>query len=76
MLVIIASACSTVFACVVDTLFVCCVRDKAEYQCTWMSDRLRLAFDFDRRVKKKGMGGKKGKADDEAAEPPKSSASS
>ena len=43
-----------------DTLFVCCARDMAEYKGTWMPDRLRVAFDFDRKLKKKK--GKKGAA--------------
>ena len=36
----------------------CCARDMAEYKGTWMPDRLRVAFDFDRKLKKKK--GKKG----------------
>ena len=47
-----------VFSCVLDSLFVCCARDMAEYKGTWMPDRLRVAFDFDRKLKKKK--GKKG----------------
>lgn len=57
---VIAGMTTTVFSCVIDTLFVCCARDMAEYKGTWLSDRLRAAFDFDRKVKLKGEG--KGKA--------------
>jgi len=58
---VITKVCAGVFSCVLDTLFVCCTRDMAEYNGQWMSARLRTAFDFDRKVgkKKKGKKGKK-----------------
>ena len=45
---VICSLFAIVFGCVVDTVFVCCIRDKAEYKCAYMSERLRLAFGFDK----------------------------
>ena len=45
---LIARAFALVMSCALDTLFVCCVRDKAEYRGAFMSDRLHLAFGFDR----------------------------
>jgi hypothetical protein len=59
---LIANACATVFSCVIDSLFVCCVRDIDEYKCTWMSDRLKLAFGFDKKAKKKRATKLKGEA--------------
>ena len=35
-----------VFGCVLDTIFVCTVRDKAEYKAAFMSDRLYAAYGF------------------------------
>ena len=45
-----------VFECVIDTVFVCCVRDKTDYQGAYMSDNLKEAFGFN----KKPKGGKGG----------------
>ena len=44
---VIAKVFALVFACVLDTLFVCCVRDKADYKAAFMSDALYSAFGFD-----------------------------
>ena len=35
-----------VFHCALISIFICCVRDKAEYQGKYMSDTLRDAFGF------------------------------
>merc|ERR1712118_569575 len=43
---IIAKSFSTVFACILDTLFVCCCRDKAEYKGKYMPNRLKAVFCF------------------------------
>jgi len=53
---IIAKACTTVFTCVIDTIFVCCARDMAEYKGAFLSERLRSAFGFDKKNKKKASG--------------------
>lgn len=49
---VIAKVFSLVFSCVLDTLFVCCARDKSEYKGKYMPDRLREAFGFNKRSKK------------------------
>jgi len=49
---IIARTFATVFACTLDTLFVCCVRDKAEYSGQYMPDRLKEHYGFNKRNKK------------------------
>lgn len=54
---IIANAFAQIFACVLDTLFVCCVRDKNEYKAAFMSDELFVAFGFDPTTRKGGGGG-------------------
>ena len=56
---VIASSFALVFSCVLDTLFVCCVRDKAEYKAAFMSDRLHLAFGFDKSDRKEQKAAKK-----------------
>ena len=56
---IVARTFALVFSCVLDTLFVCCVRDKTEYKGVFMSDRLRLAFGFDKKSKTKAEGSEK-----------------
>jgi len=43
---IIARTFATVFACTLDTLFVCCVRDKSEYSGQYMPDRLKEHYGF------------------------------
>ena len=48
---IIANVFSSVFACTLDTLFVCCCRDKADYKGKFMPDRLRLVFGFGKKKK-------------------------
>ena len=63
---VIAKIFSLVFACVLDSLFVCCCRDKADYQAKYMPNRLRTAFGFDKKKKKKK--GKKGQGQEEAGE--------
>ena len=45
---VIASAFALVFSCALDTLFVCSVRDKAEYKGAFMSDGLYAAYGFDK----------------------------
>ena len=62
---VIARAFSLVMSCALDTLFVCCVRDKAEYSSAFMSERLHSAFGYDkseRREKKKARREAKAKA--------------
>ena len=60
MALIIANCFAVVFACVLDTLFVCCVRDKAEYKAAFMSDQLYTAFGFDPAERGGGGGGEGG----------------
>jgi len=50
---IIASVFTLVFACVLDTLFVCCCRDRAEYKAKYMPNRLRVVFGFGKKKKEK-----------------------
>ena len=57
---IIANVFAQIFACVLDTLFVCCVRDKNEYKGAFMSDRLYEAFGFDPADRAAGGGGEGG----------------
>jgi hypothetical protein len=57
---------AVVFSCVLDTLFVCCCRDKADFQGQFMPDGLRESFGF----KKKGKKDKKADAADDADETP------
>ena len=54
---LIANAFAQIFGCVLDTLFVCCVRDKNEYKGAFMSDRLFVAFGFDPADRAGGGGG-------------------
>ena len=49
---VIAKVFSVVFSCALDTLFVCCCRDKNEYAGTHMPDNLKKAFGFDKKSKK------------------------
>ena len=49
---VIARQFATVFSCVLNTLFVCCVRDKTEYKAQYMPSMLRSAFGFDKKSKK------------------------
>jgi len=53
---IIAKAYSVVFGCVLDTLFVCCARDKSDYAGAHMPANLRKAFGFDKKEKPKKEG--------------------
>jgi len=48
MAIVIASIFATVFGCVLDTLFVCCCRDRADYEGAHMPDALKKAFGFDK----------------------------
>jgi len=62
---IIARAYSVVFGCVLDTLFVCTVRDKNDYAGQYMPANLRKAFGFDKKDRKKdGEGGGEGGVDE------------
>ena len=66
---VIAKVFSLVFACVLDTLFVCCVRDKQDYKAAFMSDQLYTAFGFDPAEREGGgSGGKDAAADGGAGE--------
>ena len=51
---IIAKTFSLVFSCVLDTLFVCCCRDKADYKGKYMPNLLKAGFGFEKKKKKKG----------------------
>ena len=68
---IITSAFALVMSCTLDTLFVCCVRDKNEYKGAFMSDRLYSAFGFDKsdrrakRAEKKAAKEQQGPVDQE-----------
>ena len=57
---VITNVFGLVFGCVLDTLFVCCVRDKAEYKAAFMSDRLYVAYGFDPAERAGGGGGGEG----------------
>ena len=63
---VIAKTFALVFACVLDTLFVCCCRDKADYKGQYMPNRLRTVFGFDKKKKKK----KKDEEEEEEEEAP------
>ena len=54
---VITNVFTLVFGCVLDTLFVCTVRDKAEYKGAFMSDRLYEAYGFDPKDRPGGGGG-------------------
>ena len=58
---VITMAFSLVMSCSLDTLFVCCVRDKTEYKGAFMSDRLYGAFGFDKSDRKEKRAAKKAK---------------
>ena len=68
---IITSAFALVMSCTLDTLFVCCVRDKNEYKGAFMSDRLYSSFGFDKsdrrakRAEKKAAKEQQGPVDQE-----------
>ena len=49
---IITTAFALVMSCALDTLFVCCVRDKTEYKAVFMSEWLHKAFGFDKTDRK------------------------
>ena len=49
---VIASMFATVLGCVLDSLFVCCCRDKASYDGAHMPDGLRSAYGFGKKSKK------------------------
>ena len=78
---VITNVFGLVFACVLDTLFVCTVRDKAEYKAAFMSDRLYTAYGFDpkEREKKDDDGGgkddKKGGKEEKGEEKPETTQS-
>ena len=57
MALIITNVFGLVFSCVLDTLFVCTVRDKNEYKAAFMSDRLYTAYGFDPADRKGGDDG-------------------
>jgi hypothetical protein len=63
---VITQAFALVMSCTLDTLFVCCVRDKKEYKGAFMSDRLYGAFGFDKSDRRAKRAEKK-KAKEEAA---------
>ena len=56
---VITMAFSLVMSCALDTLFVCCVRDKADYKGAFMSDPLFKAFGFDKAERKEKRAAKK-----------------
>ena len=49
MAIVISMTFATVFACTLDTLFVCACRDKADYNGEYMPNGLRSAFGFDKK---------------------------
>ena len=49
---LIIRAFALVMSCTLDTLFVCSVRDKAEYEAAFMSERLHSAFGYDKSDRK------------------------
>lgn len=62
---VITKAFALVMSCTLDTLFVCCVRDKKEYKGAFMSDRLYTAFGFDKSDRKAKKAEKKKAKDKE-----------
>ena len=65
---IIVRAFSLVMSCALDTLFVCCVRDKTEYKGAFMSDALYAGFGFDKSDRKEKVKAKRAaKAEKKAA---------
>ena len=56
---IITMAFSLVMSCALDTLFVCCIRDKVDYKGAFMSDALFKAFGFDKTERKEKRAAKK-----------------
>ena len=50
------------------TIFICCIRDKAEYKGKYMSDQLRSAFGFPPKVADDEGGGKEGGKDEAGKE--------
>ena len=50
---------SLVMSCALDTLFVCCIRDKVDYKGAFMSDALFKAFGFDKTERKEKRAAKK-----------------
>ena len=71
---VITQAFALVMSCTLDTLFVCCVRDKKEYKGAFMSDALYSAYGFDKSdrkaAKKEAKAGAKSEGGGEAAEEP------
>ena len=67
---IIMQAFALVMSCALDTLFVCCVRDKAEYKGAFMSDRLYAAFGFDKSDRKERRATRRAERERLAAEAP------
>ena len=63
---VIARVFSVVFSCTLDTIFVCCARDKSEYKGKYMPDRLREAFGFNKKSKKNKKGGEAKDEEEEA----------
>jgi len=59
---------AVVFSCVLDTLFVCCCRDKDDFNAQFMPDSLRTVFGFGKR--KKGDKKDKGEAAEEYGDKP------
>jgi len=60
---VITTAWAVVMSCALDTIFVCCVRDKAEYKGAFMSDRLFKAFGFDKTERKEKRAAKRAAKD-------------
>jgi len=52
MALVITSAFATVFSCIIDTLFICCLRDKDAFEARHMPSVLRSAYGFDKKPKK------------------------
>ena len=51
--IVVTNACMAVFECAITSIFVCCFKDKAQYDSKYMSARLAKAFGIDTAAKKK-----------------------
>ena len=63
---VIAKVFSLVFACVLDTLFVCCIRDKAEYKGKYMPARIYEIYFKKKKDKKSKKGDEEAEGDADA----------
>ena len=65
---VVASAFALTFSCAMDTLFVCCIRDKGEFENRYMSQRLRVAFGFDKTERREKRAARRAEKEGKEAE--------